>query len=194
MLTYINWQWRDEPYESLRQEEKWGILILSLLKMLLLIFHSSLIILHLLLFSTALHSNPTSLNSWTFGHPLTQGFPRGLDSKESLPAMQETQVWSLDREDSLEKGMTGYPFQYSCLENSHGQRSLVGYSPRGRKQLDTAEWLTLSLFHFFTVNAQQERCRQLRPRGTSSNIYSLVMWGLVWVRGAYLKWDQSLVC
>ena len=23
----------------------------------------------------------------------------------------------------------GYPLQYSCLENSHGQRSLAGYSP-----------------------------------------------------------------
>ena len=23
----------------------------------------------------------------------------------------------------------GNPFQYSCLEKSHGQRSLVGYSP-----------------------------------------------------------------
>ena len=23
----------------------------------------------------------------------------------------------------------GNPFQYSCLENLHGQRSLVGYSP-----------------------------------------------------------------
>ena len=40
----------------------------------------------------------------------------------------------------------GYPLQYSCLENSHGQRSLVGYSPQGRKELDTTEWLTLSLF------------------------------------------------
>ena len=27
----------------------------------------------------------------------------------------------------------GYPFQYSCLENPHGQRSLVGYSPWGGK-------------------------------------------------------------
>ena len=25
---------------------------------------------------------------------------------------------------------------------SHGQRSLVGYSPRGRKELDTTEWLS----------------------------------------------------
>ena len=29
--------------------------------------------------------------------------------------------------------------QYSCLENPHGQRSLVGYSPWGRKESDTTE-------------------------------------------------------
>ena len=32
------------------------------------------------------------------------GFPGGSDGK-NLPAMQETQVWSLGREDPLEKGM-----------------------------------------------------------------------------------------
>ena len=29
--------------------------------------------------------------------------------------------------------------QYSCLENPHGQRSLVGYSPQGGKESDTTE-------------------------------------------------------
>ena len=36
----------------------------------------------------------------------------------------------------------GNPFQYSCLENTGGggiQRSLVGYSPRGRKESDMTE-------------------------------------------------------
>ena len=33
------------------------------------------------------------------------------------PTMQETQVWSLGREDNAGEG-NGYPFQYSCLENS----------------------------------------------------------------------------
>ena len=33
----------------------------------------------------------------------------------------------------------GYPLQYSCLENPHGQRSLVGYSPWGHKESDTTE-------------------------------------------------------
>ena len=47
--------------------------------------------------------------------------------------MQKTRVWSLGWEDPLEEGN---PFQGSCLENPHGQRSLVGYSPWGCKQLN----------------------------------------------------------
>ena len=35
----------------------------------------------------------------------------------------------------------GYPRQYSCMENPHGQRSLLGCSPCGRKDLDTTERL-----------------------------------------------------
>ena len=33
----------------------------------------------------------------------------------------------------------GYPLQYSCLGESYGQRSLEGYSPQGRKKLDTTK-------------------------------------------------------
>ena len=32
---------------------------------------------------------------------------------------------------ALPRGGHGNPLQYSCLENPYGQRSLVGYSPRG---------------------------------------------------------------
>ena len=35
----------------------------------------------------------------------------------------------------------GTPLQYSCLEKSHGQRSLVGCSPWGREESDTTEQL-----------------------------------------------------
>ena len=34
------------------------------------------------------------------------------------------------------------PLQYPCLENPHRQRSLVGQSPWGRKELDTTEGLS----------------------------------------------------
>ena len=36
-------------------------------------------------------------------------------------------------------GKHGNPLQYSCPENPHGQRSLVGYSPWGHKDSDTTE-------------------------------------------------------
>ena len=38
-------------------------------------------------------------------------------------------------------GEHGNPLQYSCLENPHGQRSLVGYSPWGCKESDTTKGL-----------------------------------------------------
>ena len=33
----------------------------------------------------------------------------------------------------------GKPLQFSCLENPHGQRGLVGYRPWGCKELDMTE-------------------------------------------------------
>ena len=36
---------------------------------------------------------------------------------KSLPAVQETQIWSLGQEDSPGEGNNN-PLQYSCLENS----------------------------------------------------------------------------
>ena len=36
-------------------------------------------------------------------------------------------------------GGHGNTLQYSCLENPHVQRSLVGYSPRGCKESDMTE-------------------------------------------------------
>ena len=39
-------------------------------------------------------------------------------------------------------GGHGNPLQYVCLENSHGPKSLEGYSPWGCKESDTTEWLS----------------------------------------------------
>ena len=41
----------------------------------------------------------------------------------------------------MERGH-GNTFQYSCLENSQGQRSLAGYSPWGLKESDMTEGLS----------------------------------------------------
>ena len=45
----------------------------------------------------------------------------------------------------------GNPLQYSCLENPHGQRSLVGYSPWSPKELDMTEQLTFSPFIYIYI-------------------------------------------
>ena len=58
-------------------------------------------------------------------------FPGGSVVK-NLPAKQEMCVQSLVQDG---KG-NGNPFQYSCLEKSHEQRSLEGYRPWSCKELD----------------------------------------------------------
>ena len=65
---------------------------------------------------------------------------------KNLPAMQETRLQSLGGEDPLEKGMEWQPTPVFLPGEFHGQRSLSGYSPRGCKQSDTTEQLTLSPF------------------------------------------------
>ena len=51
------------------------------------------------------------------------------------------------------------PHQYSCLEIPHGQRSLAGYSPWGRKELDITEWLRV---HVLVTNASSiPNCLQI---------------------------------
>ena len=61
------------------------------------------------------------------------------------PAMQETQLQSLDQEDPLEKGTTTrQPTPAFLPGESHGQRSLV----RGVSESDMTEQLTLSLSPF----------------------------------------------
>ena len=61
--------------------------------------------------------------------------------------MQETWVQSLDREDPLEKEWL--PTLVFSPGKSHGQRSLMGYSPWGHKELDRTEPLTLTLSYLF---------------------------------------------
>ena len=56
---------------------------------------------------------------------------------KNLPAMQETRVQSLGREDPLEKEMQSTPVLLPG--EFHGQRSLVGYCSWGHKESDTTE-------------------------------------------------------
>ena len=75
---------------------------------------------------------------------MSYGFPGSSDSKESTcNAGDLGSISGLGR--SPGEG-NGYLLQYSYLENSvDRERSLVGYSPWGHKESDTAEQQTLSL-------------------------------------------------
>ena len=55
------------------------------------------------------------------------------------PSANARDIGSIPGSGRFPGGGHGNPLQYSCLENPHGQRSLVGYSPWGHKELDTTE-------------------------------------------------------
>ena len=63
------------------------------------------------------------------------GFPGCSDSKEAT--CNEGDLGSIPGLGRSPGGRHGNPLQYSCLENPHGQRSLVGYSLWSGKESDT---------------------------------------------------------
>ena len=62
------------------------------------------------------------------------GFPAGSVIKN--PSANEGAAGSVPGSGRFPGGGNGVPFQYSCLD---GQKSLVGYSPWGHKELDMIE-------------------------------------------------------
>ena len=80
------------------------------------------------------------------------GFPDGSDGKES--ACPEGGPGSIPGLGRSPREVSGYSLHPVFLPGKfHGQRSLVGYSPWGRKESDTTEQLTLSLSFFrYSIN------------------------------------------
>ena len=68
---------------------------------------------------------------------------------KNLPTMQETWVWTLGLAIPWRRAWQPTPVFLSG--EFHGQRSLVGYSPWGRQESDTSEWLALSLSYIYNV-------------------------------------------
>ena len=64
-------------------------------------------------------------------HTHTMGFPGGSNGEESTCSAGD--VGLIPGLGRSPRGGHGNPLQYPCLENPHGQRSLVGYSPWGHK-------------------------------------------------------------
>ena len=84
---------------------------------------------------------------------------------KNLPAMQETQVWSLGLEDPLEKKWL--PISVFLPGDFCRQRSLAGYSPRGHKELDTTQQLSL--------HTKSRKCME-ENKATSSQETLSVRW------------------
>ena len=71
-----------------------------------------------------------------------------------LSTMRETQVQALGWEDPQRRKWQ--PTPGLLPGKSHGQRSLVDYSPRGRKESDTTERL-----HYTTMIAKTQYCQDV---------------------------------
>ena len=65
---------------------------------------------------------------------MKRDFPGSSDGKES--ACNEGNLGLIPALGKSPGGGHGNPLQYSCLENPHGPRSLVGYSPLDGKESD----------------------------------------------------------
>ena len=70
-------------------------------------------------------------------HKMLKGFSGGSVVK-NLPAVQETQVPFLGREDPLEEGMATHS-SVLAWELPEEQKNLKGYSPWGHKELDMTD-------------------------------------------------------
>ena len=81
--------------------------------------------------------------------PVFLGFPGDSAGKESA-----CNTGDLDSNPGSGRSLgeaNGYQLQYSCLENPHGQRSLVGYSPKGCKESDMMKHLSPNLLNCLLV-------------------------------------------
>ena len=86
---------------------------------------------------SSLNKDSVETGRKTFG--VYFGIPGGSDGKESTCNAED--LGSIPGLGRSPGGGHGNPLQYSCLENPHGQRILVGYSPWGLKESDTTDRL-----------------------------------------------------
>ena len=68
---------------------------------------------------------------------------RGGGSELSLQLGMKGEVSRGDNLTKHYKFMTWQPTPVFLPEKSHGQRNLVGYSPKGHKESDMTEWLSM---------------------------------------------------
>ena len=116
------------------------------------------------------------------------------DATEQLSTVQSHSSYTVRAKEKLELRFpvgNGSPLQYSCLEKSHGWRSLVGCSPWSHEEWDTTERLC---FHFSLSciregNGNPLQCSCLEnPRGGRAWWTAVYEVAQSWTR---LKWLSS---
>ena len=99
---------------------------------------------------------------------------------KNQPAMQETQVWSLRWEDPLEKEMATHSSMLAW--ESHGQRSLAGYSPWSHKSRTWLKQLNHHHLQWASMVAQTAKNLPAKCRRPSFDL---------WVRKIPWKREQQ---
>ena len=104
----------------------------------------------------------TQFNSWVGKIPWRRdklptsvllGFPHGSESTES--AYNAEDLGSVPELVRSPRGGHGNPLQYSSLENPHGQRSLVGYSPWSCRESDMTEQVSTAQLSLALLGSSQ---------------------------------------
>ena len=79
------------------------------------------------------------ITSFTFPNSSLQGLPSLVAQWVKNPLANAGDPGLIPGSGRFPGEGNGNPLQYSCLENSHGQKSLVSSGPWGHKELDTTE-------------------------------------------------------
>ena len=91
-----------------------------------------------------------------------------------LPAMRETWVRSLGREDPWRR--KSQPTPVLLPGKFHGQRSLVSYSPWDCKESDKTEKLHFIYMYIYEVGISIFQIRKLKLEEIRSNCYKQLKW------------------
>ena len=84
------------------------------------------------------------------------------------------------------------PFQYSCMENSHGQRCLPGYRLWGHRESDTTKQLSTAQHMTLVVGLSYKGTITLRD---VCSLYACFLESFLnhkWVLNLTLKWSEDL--
>ena len=103
--------------------------------------------------------------------PVFLGFPGGSVGKE--PACNVRDLGLIPGLGRTPGGGPGNPLLCSCLENPHGLRGLVGYSPWGCKESDLTEGLNTCKSNQLT----ELQCPRVRKM-MSPTLFSLPWWSV----------------